>query len=190
MPMNPSKLLQSLVTQIPARASKEGKKEWNRATKEVLCELGRKAGFEPYASLRLGKIRLHEWLLDIVWYSLETGGIQLAVESELGREEDVLFDFGKLMVVKAPLKLLLVECGKQRLIRRVEQYLQGFDHHIAGEAYLLVDFNWGHHDCYELVVKRDGKQKRGDLKFRQLDSLCGPDVPDDSNRPRRRNARR
>jgi hypothetical protein len=76
MPMRPAELLKVLVSKIPARAAKEGRAPWNQATKEVLCELGRKKGFVVYASVHLIGERLHEWLLDVVWYSERTGCVQ------------------------------------------------------------------------------------------------------------------
>ena len=124
--MRPKELLKYVVSEIPAAAArlsrKDSKTAWSRATKEVLCELGRNKGFSPYASAHSGGKRLHEFLLDVVWYSELNGGIRLAVESELGGPEAVLYDFEKLMCIKSPLKLLLVEQGRPRMVERLERY--------------------------------------------------------------------
>ena len=175
MPMRPAELLKELVSKIPVKAEKEGKESWNEATKKVLCELGKKKGFLVYArSVRLENMRLHEWLLDVVWWSWRNG-VQLAVESELGNEQAVLDDFEKLMCIKSPLKLLLVEQGRPSTLRGVEKYLAGFNQHVRGETYLVVDFHGGRHECYQYVVKRDGRQRSGEVKFKKLPRLCGPD---------------
>ena len=168
-PIDPLTLLKVVVSKIPAKAKREGRTEWNKATKEVLCELGRKQGFRTYASVHLLKERLNEWLLDIVWYSLSKG-IQLAVESELGKSDDVLDDFEKLTCVKAPLKLLLSELGESKMVQQLkdlERYLTNFEQHFEGETYLLVDFAYGSHRCYKFVVPRphNGKLKKGVVKF-------------------------
>jgi hypothetical protein len=94
----------------------------------------------------------------------------LAVESELGKSDDVLDDFEKLMCVKAPLKLLLSELGESKTVQQLkdlEQYLTTFEQHIEGETYLLVDFAYGSHRCYKFVVPfpHNGKLKKGVVKF-------------------------
>jgi hypothetical protein len=178
MPIRPRELLKVLVSEIPGKASKEGDTEWTRATKEALYELGKKKGFVVYASLRLKKEMLHEWMLDVVWYSARRGSVRLAVESELGNEGNVCDDFEKLMCIKSPLKLLLVESGRKTLVGKLEDYLAEFDQHVRGETYLLVDFHDGQHESYKLVAKRDGKLRRGESNFSRMPALCGPDIPE------------
>jgi hypothetical protein len=169
MPMNSSKLLQNVVSKIPARAKTDSTTDWTKATKLVLRNLGRQQT----------KIDVYEeWLLDMVWYLRGKGGIQLAVESELGKREAILDDFEKLMCVKAPLKLFLIESGDSGVRKELEGYLAEFGQHIKGETYLLADFHRGLHDCYQFVVKRNGKQKKGEIKFQKITRLCGSDVPE------------
>jgi hypothetical protein len=170
-PIDLLKLLRVAVSEIPAIVKSERRADWNEATKQVLCRLGkRQKDITVYASTHLGNEKLSEWLLDIVWYSTSKGGIQLAVESELGRGDDVLDDFERLMCVKSPLKLLLSGLGESRMMQQLndlEQYLINFEQHIEGETYLLVDFAHGSHQCYKFVVPRpnNGKLKKGEVKF-------------------------
>jgi hypothetical protein len=178
-------LLEVLVSEIPKRAKKEGKAPWNKATNEVLCKLGHKKGFIVYArGVRLRRKRLHEWLLDVIWY-WGRQGVRLAVESELGSEQAVLDDFEKLLNIKSPLKLLLVEQGDPHMVTELQWYLRTFHRHVRGETYLLVDFHDGRHECYEFVAKRDGRQRRDEVKFKTLPRLCGPDIPERRPTPNR-----
>jgi len=175
LPIDPLNLLKVLVSEIPARAKIDKRADWTEATKQVLCELGAENGFKVHASTHLGNERLSEWLLDVVWYSSEPkGGIELAVESELGTKNDVLEDFEKLMCVKAPLKLLMFEQGISDVVHDLEGYLAESEQHIEGETYLLIDFAYGTHRCYKFVVPpNDGKLRKVEVKFDLL--LSGRD---------------
>jgi hypothetical protein len=179
-PIDPLELLKVVVSEIPSIVKSERLGDWTEATKQVLCRLGKKQrDITVYASTHLGDEKLSEWLLDIVWYSPSKGGIQLAVESELGKGDDVLDDFEKLMCVKSPLKLLLSELGESRMVQQVqdlEQYLIDFEQHMEGETYLLVDFAYGSHRCYKFVVPRpkNGKLKENEVKFDLI--LSGQDA--------------
>jgi hypothetical protein len=86
------------------------------------------------------------FLLDVVWWkNTELMDIALAVESELGKNKEVWHDFGKLMVVKAPQKLMIYETShheKESTIMRdsIRGYMRKFTHHIYGEQYVLLEF--------------------------------------------------
>ena len=181
-PIDPVDLLKVVVNKIPALVKTERLAEWTEVTKQVLCKLGRRQkDITVYPSTDRGHKKLSEWLLDVVWYSHSKGGIQLAVESELGNGNAVLDDFERLMCVKAPLKLLLSGLGESRMVQQLknlEQYLRYFEQHIEGETYLLVDFAYGSHRCYKFVVPRPrhGKLKKSEIKFDFLPVLSGQDA--------------
>ena len=163
-----------------ARAKSAGRHDWTQAAKQVLCGLGKKRKLTPYASIHLGSEKHEEWLLDIVWFSV-SGGMKLAVESEWGALAQVLDDFEKLMCAKSPLKLMLFKSANtglstEKLVQKLEGYLAHFKQNVQGERYLLVDFTEGEHRCYELNVRRNGKQKRTEVKFSYLKSMSGPDT--------------
>jgi hypothetical protein len=180
-PINPAELLQIITSQVPARAKTEHDPDWTKAAKEVLCDLGKKRGFKIYASIHLGSEKHHEWWLDIVWYSSGSGGIQMAVESEWGKEEAVLDDFEKIMCTKSPLKLMLFSSreklrSEQRLVQKLQEYLADFEQNVDGETYLLVDFTCGGHQCYEFRVPHNGRLIRNEVKFSYIERLSGPDL--------------
>jgi len=97
----------------------------------------------------------------LVWFTREEGTIHLAVEVELQRKGDVLFDFQKLLCVKAPLKVMVYRDrdGKGSLVRRFEEYMEEFDQHVKGEHYLLVEMAPSPPDrAYLYKVRQDGRQ--------------------------------
>ena len=67
--------------------------------------------------------------------------IALAVESEWGSKRDVLHDFGKLLVVKAPLKLMVFDKRKDVIKDIQERYMQKFSQHVEDEHYLLLELD-------------------------------------------------
>jgi hypothetical protein len=105
-----------------------------------------------------------EFLVDSTWEEKKRGHrILLAVESEWGTDRygenpqwrPVEADFEKLLVIKAPFKLLIFssncKLGELEGIpdgdfpiefakKRIETSLEGYGHHLAGEVYIFVDF--------------------------------------------------
>jgi len=79
------------------------------------------------------------WMLDLIWFLKDHTAIHLAVESEWGNQEQVLFDFQKLLCVKSPLKIM-VYFAKRSFVGDFEKYMQEFDQHLEGENYLLIEF--------------------------------------------------
>lgn len=93
--------------------------------------------------------RKQEFLLDVVaWDRSEGEGITLAVESEWSQSlADVEYDFWKLLVVKAPVKLMLFACNKnprtfsqEAVWDRLAGCLKLYRHHVCGERYVFMDY--------------------------------------------------
>jgi hypothetical protein len=175
-PIDPAELLRILVSEIPAAAKDDSRPAWTQAAKEVICRLGKDRHFKPFASAHLHEERLREWVLDIVWYvPTKTAGVQLAVESEFGGYTEVLDDFEKLMCIKAPMKLMIFDvkgAGKptDEVVKGLEQYLTDFDHNVAGEIYLLIDFSRGKYESFRFTVPKDGKLARERVRFERVAS--------------------
>ncbi len=120
-----------------------------------------------------------EFLLDVVWWCRRTSEkpdefMGLAVEIEWGsfysRVQDVVGeDFGKLTVVKSPLKLMIfctdmnrsqmTHAPQQQLvIDEIDRYLTTYAHHIPGEHYVLIDVaSYGHMRAWQRSVDEDGQ---------------------------------
>jgi len=97
---------------------------------------------------------MQEFLLDLVWWDEGgTEGASLGCECEwqftprTGNESYVRAvgdDFGKLLVFKAPLKLMIFasseDCPADPIRAEIDRYLKSYKHHVVGETYLVLDF--------------------------------------------------
>jgi hypothetical protein len=115
---------------------------WTRAVYQVLRELGCGLGFDVYSCLP----DCHgEWLFDTVW-KRKTGDLALVAESEWAQAtKEILYDFRKVLIAKAPIKLLVYdggdeECCSQSIRNAIEECMEAYSAHVPGESYLLVSF--------------------------------------------------
>ena len=160
-PIEPLELLRALVAQVKehdgGRTWHHGENtEWTSAVREGLKKIA--SGLQAkticvYSGFAPGG---REFLLDIVWWSEIGGqGASLACECEwywwrsfrpANYPLHVGEDFEKLLVFKAPLKLVIIATPKdyleiqQAVIDEINKYLAGYKHHVAGEKYLVLDF--------------------------------------------------
>ena len=121
---------------------------WTQAIKLSIGKLGRTIDYRTCTSGFREEFD-GEWLFDLCWYATTPDGhlleILLAVESEWNRRFDAIrYDFEKLLVAKAKLKLMIFQAsGSQmedyfhRLTKGVAAYKGGSD----GEVYILACFD-------------------------------------------------
>ncbi len=116
---------------------------WTEAVKEALRRLCDEVGNLRFQAKQKSRPDSAEWLLDALWWR-EGEGCILAVESEWGDADAVINDFQKLVVCKAPLKLLVYwsphDRAKDGTLAKIEGLLENYCHHLRGEVYLLVNF--------------------------------------------------
>ena len=97
--------------------------------------------------------------------------IVLGVESEWGLQGQILADFGKLMCVKSPRKLLLFSTknhqGGEEIVHAVESDMNNYPHHVAGEEYLLIEVTAPGAFRYGFRVPNDGQLSN--VQFQVLD---------------------
>jgi hypothetical protein len=111
------------------------------------------------------------FLLDIVWWkNTELMDIALAVESELGKDKEVWHDFGKLMIVKAPQKLMIYETNHHEkesanMRNRIKEYMRKFTHHIYGEQYVLLEFAVAEQMVYAYRCNVNKNGRLGKVEF-------------------------
>ena len=139
-------LAKTLSTRVCTKVKNDNTdREWTRVVLEELRTLGRD---EKHCVVSPDK-RNDEgaFLLDLVWWkNAELNDIALAVESEWGSNKQVWHDFGKLLVIKAPLKLMIYGTSHHEnegaVVRDgiTKDYMQKFTHHIKGEQYVLLEF--------------------------------------------------
>jgi len=160
-PIDPCSIAKEIISAV-RRQGKYDRPAWNAAAKRALRRKADRKRYLVYPSP--GKKGWGEWLCDTVWFTRKEGTIHLAAEVELGGSGDVMFDFQKLLCVKAPLKVMVYR-GRKRgtlLEKRANaesfpDYMEAFDHHMGGEHYLFVQFGPGRTDhAYLYKVAKDG----------------------------------
>jgi hypothetical protein len=190
VPITAQKLMQVLIAEVQPEAARlmgvspqqvnsltQAQKDkctpWTQAVKDILGKLGEESGYCVFCS---GKASSHELMLDVLWCSSASAcsGIVLACESEWNYAPDVSRDFQKLLVVKAPLKLLIYtgrepmgEAIRVQLKRDMELY----PHHVAGEEYVFIGLCWGIGYAHHYLVPTDGRQF--DITFEPLAKAKG-----------------
>ena len=140
------------------------KLDWTGILKEILRDTGKKLGHKVNPDPATGE--KSQFLLDLVWWkNADDMDIVLAVESEWGSKDHVAHDFGKLLVVKAPLKLMVFEKQKEDMVEIIkERYMQRYAHHVEGEYYLFLEFDTHNKEVhsFHFQVPSSGK----------LDAVC------------------
>ncbi len=156
-PADPKTIAAKIISAIRHPDVKDSSPDWTRVIKKVLREYGQEKGLSVYPSpAQLGR-QFKAWLLDVIWYNETTGTISLALESEWGGKDDVLDDFGKLLCIKAPLKVMVYFADQGSVISSLQESLGVFDHHVAGEQYLVVEFHGNNEIAFLYDVPTDGK---------------------------------
>jgi hypothetical protein len=185
-----------LMTKIPAEAKKlerqnkkgqsdSQRKRWTKAVKNVFRTEGLALGRETidfYGTHQGEEKNYREWLLDAILY-VEGRGVLVAVESEFERNvQGIIYDFWKLLSIKAPLKILIIDSRKQgtryfrRLFEVINAYARGFEQHLPREIYYLLDFHDNRRDAYRYVIGSTCHRGRVEcFSFKHLPKLSGPE---------------
>ena len=163
-PVNAKELADALIKEINAALTPESSDtEWTKRIKESLRLIAEVQSFVVAPDPQNDEC---EFLCDFVWWkNRDLNDIVLAVESEWGDASQVWHDFGKLMVVKAPLKLLVFSTSnharQSESVRETieSKYMMKYCHHIAGEQYLLLEFAVPDRMAFAYLfdVQKDGK---------------------------------
>jgi hypothetical protein len=168
LPIKPEVLATILVSELTKEVQRQGKEaDWTNILKTILREMGKKRNHpvspDPDDDER-------QFLLDLIWWKNPTlMDITLAVESEWGTSREVLHDFGKLLVVKAPLKLMVFEKDSSDTVEKIEQnYMRKYTQHVLGEHYLLLEFDTQKKEAnpFHFTVPSNGRLRS--VKFRRL----------------------
>jgi hypothetical protein len=125
-----------------------GNNKWTFFLKEKLAILGESYNFQ----VSVGGFKddyNSEWLFDLVWFKEEVIGdnsrlidIPLVVESEWGiKLQDIKYDFEKLLVSRAAIRLMICESSKINLASRIEYFKDAvnmFKMSQKGDFYLIA----------------------------------------------------
>ncbi len=101
--------------------------------KKVLKKLGRDLGYK----------HTYHWLVDFIWWDIQSQSLGMAVEFEwsplVKGEED---DFQKLTVFKCPPQAVCIQCnGRPEDKSMAERSLELRTQHVKNEEYLLIGFH-------------------------------------------------
>jgi hypothetical protein len=149
--LDPAKLVHQLASKMrAANLAWTQSKAWTMTLKESLRILLENQGSnisEVLYSCR--ESNKHEFLLDVVVWDRSGGeGVALAVESEWSQSvEEVAEDFWKLLVVKAPVKLMIFACNKRprkfsqdAVWEGLSECLKQYRDHRKNERYVFMDY--------------------------------------------------
>jgi hypothetical protein len=137
--------------------------EWTLAVKEVLARLGSERHLEVRCNFG-GKASSSEFMLDVLWCTGDSPseGVSLACESEWEETvEQVSRDFQKLLITKAPQKLLIYtdrEPTGGRVRDRIKKDMEQYPYHVEEEEYIFLGLDWqGKADAHRYTVKSSGR---------------------------------
>jgi hypothetical protein len=144
--------IQNGLKAIPARAFARGWSEprWTREVKRVVGVIGTRHGFAVCAS-GWPKIFYEEWLFDLVWYKNDKNdrlvSVPLVLESEWSLSfEEVKYDFEKLLVAKAQLRILVHQARTKAALEDVQRKLitlvSEFEGSTKGDRYLFAGWDY------------------------------------------------
>jgi hypothetical protein len=123
---------------------------WTREVKRVVGDIGTRHGFAVCAS-GWPKIFDDEWLFDLVWYKNDKDNhlvsVPLVLESEWSLSfEAVKYDFEKLLVAKAQLRILVHQARTKAAVddaqRKLITLVSKFEGSTKGDRYLFAGYDF------------------------------------------------
>lgn len=143
-------------------------KEWTRKNLGYFAELGKSQKYEVYWTHAADRT---EYLVDLCWYveGEQYSWMELAVEEEWNPKlDEILYDFCKLMDVKAYLKVFICfpdEATRSDLPSRLANEVSMHRIKVPEEAYLLIVFSRDRRrkQTERLLVEGFGIDYRGNL---------------------------
>jgi hypothetical protein len=170
-PIDAAELVKELIARVRPQVTRQSTDlEWTKAVKQSLRLLGNECG-KVVAPDTIDEQA--EFMLDLIWWrDKHSNDIDLAVECDWGNKKTVEYDFGKLLSIKAPLKLMVYGPStheKRGLPIREgieKHYMEKFSQHVAGERYLLVEVDVPKNlvFAYEILVSEHGSIQKPEFK--------------------------
>ncbi|HWA26868.1 MAG TPA: hypothetical protein VG734_14510 [Lacunisphaera sp.] len=138
-----------------------GDRDWTVGIKASVAKLGIMAGWKVCTSSVNGIDRECEWLFDQTWFHNGNGMLRevgLVLESEWGNFQEVRYDFEKLLVARAPMKVMIycdekLDCAES--FENLGLGMRHYKHQDASERFLVA--------CWRGAAKRfDFRRFAGD----------------------------
>jgi len=118
-----------------------GDGDWTRAVKKSVGGLGISHGWSV-CTASLGSPFEREWLYDQTWYFSPSGQLQeigLLMECEWSSNlTEIQYDFEKLLVGRAPIKVMIFACRDNKAFDRLMSGFKRFSRCDPSEHYLLA----------------------------------------------------
>ena len=133
--------IKSTLADIPAAPGFVTRRERTAKLKSLLLCIGEAEGFDvcPHSNEP-------QWLFDFIWYQVtgdthQLRNIVLAVEMEWDpKPGSIRYDFEKLLVSKAPLKLMIYEDCRRGVLDELKRSLLTYTQPTDAELYILAEF--------------------------------------------------
>lgn len=149
--IDPADLVHQLATRMEAaNLDWDDSSAWTRALKDCLRSFLETEGSNVSEVLYSSRERdKHEFMLDVVvWDRSDREGVALAVESEWSQNvKEVAEDFWKLLVVKAPVKLMIFACtnrprkfSQEAVWSELSDCINRYRDHMKDELYVFMDY--------------------------------------------------
>jgi len=119
--------------------------DWTNRIKELLGNLGEILNFEVCTSGIADKFE-PEWLYDLVWYLEKQNRlikVPLVMESEWGMASDIKYDFEKLLVSNAELRLMICQVRPEQKDELKEYFIDAvkkYEYLNKGDKFLVAIF--------------------------------------------------
>ena len=114
--------------------------EWTRQVKNALIQLGIACEYIPYPHCGRG-----EFLYDVTWLKTTDGTadgrltqVPLVAEIEWGDKGDVWYDFQKLLVARAGVRVMIFDDHEGRLLAELQDHIRHYAY--GGDRYLLARY--------------------------------------------------
>ena len=133
--------LDAALNEIVRQAKEWSTREWTRRVKGALIQLREKKGYIPYPNLQQG---YGEFLYDVTWLETIDGTVDgrishvpLVAEIEWGNQGDVWYDFQKLLVARAGVRVMIFN-GYPGLLEELRAHVIQVARN--GDRYLLAQY--------------------------------------------------
>jgi len=149
-------LARRIVAKIPEYIFPDSRGNWPEL-RTIIADIGADLGMETH--LTHGPTKRKEFLCDVCWINPQTYCMELAVESEMAGNSDVVADFKRLLHAKPPIKLIIFDRGPKygpMVVVDIEEELRRYRGHVKGEQYFVFDCHGDRDDrkfhCYSWTV--------------------------------------
>ena len=118
---------------------------WTKAIATKLCEIGRGFNFQVRATAEETNRDRPEWLYDVTWLERDTGRLvaaPLVAECEWKKPKDINYDFDKLLLARASVRLMIYDgnykLGSREIAEELARRIREFTESRAEDTWLLA----------------------------------------------------